>query len=335
MAFLGVGQLFTWSMTLGWTLIVPRLLGPANIGFISTGMSVAGILQIVLGAGTGVYVAREAVVRPDRAGQLVASAAILRLLLAPVFVVALFIWVHFAGYGHQENLVLYLCGAATILGLLSEPILSYFIATERLQYVAISDAISKASQGLAGIALAAAGVGAVGFGWCWVVAAAAVLALSIKWIRRFEYVTIKTNVADLREVARGSAVYWATGLFFTIYLWIDTAMLSLMTSPTVVGWYGVPTRLFATMLVVPSMFTRAWLPQLVRANQRSRSDLLHAARAPIEMVFAISLPIASLVAAVASPGIHLVYGARFAHAVPILIILGISLIPMYLNIMLK
>lgn len=335
LAFLGGGQLFTWTMTLAWTLIVPRLLGPSGIGMITTGMSVAGILQILLSAGSAVYVAREAVVSPERAGRLVVTAAIVRILLVPVFAAALATWVALAHYGHEQDLVLFLCGGATVLMMLQDPMASYFQATERMHFLAISDALNKAAQGLGGIALAVAGVGAVGFGWCWIVSAGLVVVLSVRWLRRYERVRLTTTVADLKDVIRGSLVYWATGLFFMIYLWIDTAMLSLMTNPTVVGWYGVPTRLFGTMLVIPTIFSRAWLPQLVRAYQSSPETLARVARPPIERVFALALPIAALIAAVAGPGIRLVYGHGYVHAIPVLIILGLALIPMYLNIMLN
>ena len=52
------------------------------------------------------------------------------------------------------------------------------------------------------------------------------------------------------------------------------------------------------------------------------------------MILGLSVPIASLVAISASPAIHLVYGPAYAQAVPVLIILGIGLVPMSLSIIL-
>ena len=334
LANLGAGQLFTWTMTLAWTLVVPRLLGPGGVGLILTGMSVAGVLQIFFGAGTGVYVAREIVVSPARAARLVATATLARLLVAPVFLGAIVIWAALANYSTEGNVVLYLSGAATVLYLLAEPMQSFFQATERMHYMALGDAIYKAAQGLAGIVVTLLGFGALGFAGCWVVAAGIVLLMSAHWVRRYTRLEFRTTWREIREVARGSIVYWTAGVFYMIYLWIDTAMLSLMTNPTVVGWYGVPSRLFGTMLFVPTVFSAAWFPRLVQAFQGSRHELHKAARVPVELVLCLALPIAALIAAAASPVIHLVYGPAYANAVPVLIILGFALIPMYLNIML-
>lgn len=334
LAALGVGQLFTWTMTLAWTLVVPRLLGPGDMGLITTGMAVAGILQIVLGAGTGIYVARELVVSPHRSSRVVVTAMFMRLLLIPFFMAAIFLWADLAHYSAEGRLVLYLSGGATALYLLAEPVQSYFQAIERMHYKALGDAINKAAQGLVGIVLTILGFGALGFAGCWLVMSGVVVLLSVRWAKRHVHLEWRTSMRDVRDIVRGSAVYWTNGLFYMIYLWIDTAMLSIMTNPTVVGWYGVPTKLFQTMMFLPTMLGTAWLPRLVRASERSRHDMHVAARTPVELTLGLAVPISALVAISASPVIHLVYGPAYAPAVPVLVILGIGLVPMYLSIIL-
>lgn len=334
LAVLGAGQLFTWAMTMAWTLVVPRLLGPSGLGMITTGIAVAGILQVVLGAGTGVYVAREIVVSPDRAGRLLVTAMAARLMLTPIFMAAIVIWAQLSHYSSEGKLVLYLSGGATVLYLLTEPAQSYFQAVERMHYRALGDAINKAAQGLVGIVLTLAGFGALGFAGCWLVMSGIVLVLSLRWVGRHIRLEWHTTRRELREIARGSVVYWTAGVFFLLYLWIDTAMLSVMTNSTVVGWYGVPTKLFQTMLFVPTLFSTAWLPRLVRAAERSPHELHEVSRTPVSLVLALAVPIAAVVAVSSSDVIHLVYGPAYANAIPVMIILAIALIPMYLNIML-
>ena len=63
-AVLAAAQLLTWTMTLLWTLVVPRALGPAGMGSIVTAWSVTGVLGIVLGLGTRNYLVREMRRRP-------------------------------------------------------------------------------------------------------------------------------------------------------------------------------------------------------------------------------------------------------------------------------
>jgi O-antigen/teichoic acid export membrane protein len=335
LAALAGGQLITWTMTLGWTLVVPRLLGPAEIGLIITAWSVTGILAILLGFGTKNYLVRAIVVDRDGAPGLVATGTVLRLLLSPLFLGVVVLWAHFARYGHEGNVVLYLAAGATILTLLAEPMQAAFQAIERMKYLAYSDVINKSVQGLLGIVLAVAGFGAVGFAGCWMVMSGVVLVLDALWLRPHVRLKLRTSGRRLVHMAKESVAYWAFGLFFMIYLWIDTAMLSLMTNPTVVGWYGVPTKLFQTAMVLPVMLSTAWLPRLVSVFERSPGDLPRAARAPIELAAVLGLPIAAGIAIAAGPIIHLVYGGAYDQAVPVMIILGLCIPPMYLNIMLS
>ena len=81
-------------------------------------------------------------------------------------------------------------------------------------------------------------------------------------------------------MVRQSLAYWAFGVFFTIYLWIDALMLSLMTNPEVVGWYGVPMKLFQTFMFLPVVISTAWLPRLVRAFLDGGSGRSRARRPP-------------------------------------------------------
>ncbi len=136
-------------------------------------------------------------------------------------------------------------------------------------------------------------------------------------------------------MARESMAYWAFGVFFMLYLWIDAAMLSVMTSPTVVGWYGVSTKLFQTLMVVPVLVSTAWLPRLVAVFERSPSDLPRAARAPVEIVLVTGVPIAAGIALIADPAIDRVYGPAYDGAVPVMVLLGLCIPVMYLNIMLS
>jgi O-antigen/teichoic acid export membrane protein len=111
-------------------------------------------------------------------------------------------------------------------------------------------------------------------------------------------------------------------------------MLSLLTRPEVVGWYGAPTRLFQTLMFLPVLISTAWLPRLVAAFEESPAQLRVAARMPVEFVLVLSVPIAAGTAIIADPLIHGLYGSAYANAVPVMVVLGLCIPPMYLNIML-
>jgi len=327
-------QLVTWTMTLLWTLVVPRALGPAGWGLIVSAMSVSGVAGIVLGLGTRTYLVRELVVNRAAAATLVGTALVLRRLLAPLFTVSVIAYAGLSHSDHEARLVLYLLAASTLLTLLAEPMQAGFQAIERMQYLAYSDIINKSAQALTGIALVVLGFRATGIAVNLAVVAAAIIVLNAFWLRRFVRIDVRTNTRKLVHMARQSLAYGAFGVFSMLYLWIDTIMLSLMTRAEVVGWYGAPIRLFQTLMFLPVLLSTAWLPRLVAAFEEGPERVRAAARMPLELVVVLSVPIAAGTAILADPMIHLLYGSAYGNAVPVMVVLGLCIPPMYLNIML-
>jgi O-antigen/teichoic acid export membrane protein len=334
-ALLSGSQAITWTMSLAWTVVVPRALGPANLGLIVTALSVTGVVGIVVGLGTKTYLVREMVLLPGDAPQLTGTALVLRTLLTPVYALAIAGYAAVAGIHGDARTVLWLIACATFLTLLAEPFQAAFQARERMEYLAYSDVIGKSAQALAGVALALVGVRAIGMAVLAAAIAVIVLVADAVWLRRLMTISLRTSVRRLLHMARASLAYWAFGVFFVLYLWIDTVMLSLMTSPTVVGWYGVPTRLFQTLMFLPAIVGTAWLPQLVTAHGEGMPSLRRASRQPIALVVSLSLPVCAATVAGSAAVIGTLYGPAYTHAIPVMVLLGLCIPPMYLNIMLN
>ncbi len=331
---LASGQVITWTMTLLWMLVVPRALGPTGWGTVVSALSVSGVAGIILGLGTRNYVVRELVVNRGAAPTLVGTAIVLRILLAPVFAACVIGYAWLSHSGHEARLVLYLLAAFTLLTLLAEPMQAGFQAIERMQYLAYSDIVSKSAQSVAGIALVLLGFRTIGIATSLVVIGAGVIVLDAFWLRRFVRFALRTSTRKLVHMANQSLAYWAFGVFSMLYLWIDTIMLSLMTRAEVVGWYGAPTRLFQTLMFLPVLLSTAWLPRLVAAFEISVERLGTTARTPLELVLVLSMPIAAGTAILAGPLIHILYGSAYGNAVPVMVVLGLCIPPMYVNIML-
>jgi O-antigen/teichoic acid export membrane protein len=204
-----------------------------------------------------------------------------------------------------------------------------------MEYLAYSDIISKSGQGLVGIVVVLLGFGVIGVTACWAVMTGLVVALDVYWLHNRVQIDLRTSLRRIATVVRESLPYWAFGVFFMLYLWIDFVMLSLMTNSEVVGWYGVPTRLFQTLMFLPVVVSTAWLPRFVRAFEEGKGQLGKTARQPVELVLLLSLPICAMTAIGAGPIIHLLYGSAYNHAVPVMVLLGLCVPPMYLNIMLS
>jgi O-antigen/teichoic acid export membrane protein len=329
------GQIVTWTMTLLFTLVVPRLLGPGQFGIINTALSVSGVLLIFAGLGTTNYLVREIVMHPDHGPKVIGTAMVLRLMLSPVIAVGGVVFARIAHYSHEQTVAICLAAIGSIAFLFQDAQCGAFQALERMHYQALGGVIAKAGQSLIGIAVALIGFGALGITGTTAALTILVVGIQAVWLRRHLRVDFRTSRQLVARMARGSMAFWATGVFYTFYLWIDTILLSLMTRPTVVGWYGAATTLVTTCMFLPGILATAWLPRFVDAFKRGRGELLATARAPIELILVASVPIAAALVMAGSVIVRVLYGSAFDHAAPVLVILAFFIPPTYVNMMMN
>ncbi len=330
---LALSQVVTWSLTLLWTLWVPRMFGPEGMGLVALAWAASNILIVVAGLGTRTVLVKEIAADTSQAPRLIGGALILRAAAAVPCLVLTAIYIRLGHLDGSLALVLYLGAGIAVASLFQEPLLAAFQGIERMEYLAYSEVLVKGGVGVAGIGIALAGATAAGQVWLNLVLATMALLASAYWIRRFFRIDLWPGWTYLLGLFRRSLSYWAFALFLTVYLWIDSTMLAVLTPKAVLGWYGVSTRLMNTLMFVPLIVSTAWLPRLSASYVAGDNELKREARVPLEIVLVLSLPMSFGAALVAAPLIGFLYGPAFWPAVPVFRILAISSLPMFINIL--
>jgi O-antigen/teichoic acid export membrane protein len=331
--FLAGSQVITWCAGLAWALFVPRALGANGTGVFTLSVAAAGILTVLIGLGTRPLLVREIAIDRDKASRLISTAIVLRLVLALPMLGVLAVFSRVGHFDQEEVVALYLGWGVCILYLLFEPVQAGLQALEKMQFLAYSDILTKTVVSLVSVGLVFLGFRVLGILTLSVVVMGIVLVMHIFWMRKYFTVNWRIRPAELWSLTKASLPYLGFALFFTFYLWIDALMLSVMTPERVIGWYGLPTKLFGTLMFIPVILSTAWLPRLAAAYADGDSALWAAARAPLQVVVALSLPVCVGVALVSNHLITFLYGPEFAQAVPVMTVLALSVPPMYLNIM--
>ncbi|MGD0372000.1 MAG: flippase [Candidatus Dormibacteria bacterium] len=332
-SWLTVGQVTTWMMTLVWTVVVPRRLGSSEMGIFTLSMAVGGVLMVIISLGMEPLLVRRMATDPEQAPRLIGTAIALRaLLLVPALVVTVLLAWLGPFHGEEGAAVLLGWAACVAPGVILGPVNSGFRAIEKMRYLTYSSVLSKALYTVSCIVMVVLGIRAIGILSAAVLTGFLVTALTLLWARPHFRIQWRVSRHDLTALFVDSLPYWSFAAFFTIYLWIDSVMLAVMTSSTVVGWYGLPTQLFGTLMSVPVILSTAWLTRLVQAHRGGTAGLLRTARPAIEMVVVISMPVCVGTVLVASRLVQALYGSGFAQSAPVLILLALCVPPMYLNV---
>jgi O-antigen/teichoic acid export membrane protein len=329
------GQLITWILTGMWTVVVPRAIGPQGMGLLVAAWAAAGIMSVMVGLGTRDFLVRRIAVNPSEAPAIVGTAITLRMLLSVPGVLLVFAYASFAGFGREQTTVIMIFSGTTLLLLLLEPIQAAFQALERMQYLVYADVVSKAGVTAGGIALVLFGFGPVALVTLGFSISMLILYMNLVWIRSYARIQWGFRFREIRALLKHSLAYWAFSAFLTLYLWIDSAMLSVMTTPTVVGWYGVPTKVWGALMFVPVILATALLPRFVMANLQGLEKLREVARPFLELVLVLSLPAAVGLAMVSGPLVELLWTPIYSPSIPVMVIIALSAPATYLNILLN
>jgi O-antigen/teichoic acid export membrane protein len=237
-----------------------------------------------------------------------------------------------AHFDHYQVVLLVVATASIPLSLTSEVLQAAFQGLERMQYLAYLDVLYKTITTAGGIVLVLLGFHVLGLVLLGVTAATLVLAASGRWARRHFDMVWRVDLAEVRRVAIASLPFWAAAMFLTFYTWIDSAILALLVSPTEVGWYGVSSKLFATLLFIPVIIGTATLARLTAMHKIGRDAFRRELTPIVGSTLVISLPIAAGTVAVAGPLVGLLYGPAFGESAAVLSILALAVPATYLNI---
>ena len=331
-AALAGGQVVTWALTLLWTLFVPRALGPAAMGQLTIATAATGVLSSVISLGIATLMIKEIARDHSRAPSLVGSAILLRVLciLPAALIVAVYLRLLHAD--RELTMVMVLATASMFLALFAGPITAAMQGMEQMELPTYTNVINRAATAVGGVALVMIGFHLVSLMVLGVVAAAVVLVLNAIWARPYYRIAWSVDWRDMWRLAVDSLPYFMNVLILTTYMWLDSVMLSFMTSSTVVGWYGVPTKVFSTLLFLPTMLGTAWFPRMAAAAARGERDLARISRPALEIVLVVSLPIAVGTTLVAARLTHGLFGPAYNASAPVLVILALALPATYVNI---
>jgi O-antigen/teichoic acid export membrane protein len=332
-AVLAGGQVFTWILSLLWTIVVPRTLGPRAVGQYVVAYSATSIVAAIAGLGISTLLVKEIARDRQQGSRMLGTAfgARIAAALPSAGLVAIFIQV--AHFDRFQATLIWIGTASMLLGLLLEPIQSAFQGIERMEYIAFGRGLNTALVTALGIALVLAGFGVISLMLLSLIVAALCVLLNLWWIRPYFSLGVRWDPAGVRALAVSSLPYWLIGINFTVYMWIDSILLSVLTSARVVGWYSVPLRLLGALLFVPVILSTAWLPKLASASVGGGERLRAVARPALEIVLILSLPVAAGAALTAGQLVPMLYGPGFVDSVTILVILSIALPAIYLNVM--
>ncbi|HEY8814894.1 MAG TPA: flippase [Candidatus Dormibacteraeota bacterium] len=323
----GIAQALSWIASIVLVVMLPRFLGDVSLGKLGFGLAITAIYGLIWDLGISTFLSKEIARTPGRAGELLANALALRMVLALVAGVAVLGTLAINGADPTTRAVALMLSVRMVLAAVGATIGGTLQGLQQMRTLSITSVVNNFTY-----AGAAAGALLAGGGVVWVAFANMLGVLAADGV----------NMADLVRHVRWTRPSWTVckylvlgGLPFLVsqaalfvYGQIDTVMLSFMTRDAVVGWYVAAIRVMSVPQVVPSILITVLFPAFAAgAHLPDRYNPI--VRRAITLIVLINLPMAVGIGLMPDRIIHVLhYPAAFEHSIIPIVLLaaGIPLI---------
>ena len=303
-------------------LILAALLMPADFGIIGLANTVTGIAQVLVGFGVD-----DVLLQRQRTMRMWSTPAFwISLTLGTLGMVGVMIAAPFAALAYHSHsvlwLILILAIAMPIRTLATVPSVQIRLAMN-FRFLAAYNTFEIAALQLGIIVFAWAGLGAYSFALP--VPLLALVKAGLFWRKAPPVIWRRFRLVQLRYMFGNSSIVFASRTIIEFVNQGDYIVLGLIASHNVVGLYYFAFRVSVQPVrMLAGNFNNVLFPALVQLRDEPSRQADAALRASRLLSYLV-VPFCFLQAALAGPGLTLLFGARWLGAIPIVQLLSIGL----------
>jgi O-antigen/teichoic acid export membrane protein len=291
-----MSQLANRAVDLVFAAFALRLLGVTGNGQYAIAVVTWLYLKTISDFGLSVLVTREAAREPERAGELLGSSTLMRILvlgavapLALLYITGGLAWFDLSAVSAGAIALLML---SIVPGSYGEAVNSVFNARERMELPAILNIFTNLSRFGLGLAALFAGFGVIGL------AVAAVVATTISAgayhvsLRHLDVRPVWVIRRDqISWFARVSWPLLLNALLLNLFFRVDVFVIQAARGDAALGTYDAAYKFVNMLIILPAYFTLAIFPILSRYAVDSAERLLHGFRMASKLMLIIAWPI--------------------------------------------
>ena len=315
-----------------FTMYVARYLAVEGFGVLSFALAFTAIFGVLTDIGLQTLMIREITRDKSLAPKYLGNIAVLKVVLGIITFGLIALTAQLAHYPAETVRVIYLIGLSVVLGAFSTMFYGLFRAHERMGFEALGGALSG------GLLLAGAfwaihhDFSIVGFAWIYFVASIIMLGYCFivsAW--KFTLPRIEVDLSFWKSTVKQAWPFALSGVFLTIYLWMDSVMLSAMKGNEAVGWYNAAYRLILILSIIPAAYFGSVFPIMSRFHVTSKDYLRLIYERSFKYMVVLAVPMAVGTTLLANKIILPIFGLEYYPSIVVLQILSWSMVFTFLG----
>lgn len=316
-------SLVRMAVGLGVGIWLARYLGPEQYGLLSYALAFVSLFSVMAACGLDDIIVREAVNRPEQQGELLGSAAALRLLGGMLTLGTAVLVVATLRPGDRLSLELVAIIAAGALFYSVGVIEFLFHARLQARLVVMGKSAAILVASAARVLLILAGASVIAFAWA-VLAEAALAACGLVIVYRLAGGQVSRWTISgerIKALLRDGWPLMAASMVITVYLRIDQVMLGELAGDGEVGVYAVAVRMAEVWYFVPAALYWSLFPGIVAARAADEGVFYTRLQKFYNVAAAAGYLVAIPTALVAQWLVPLLFGSDYAAAGSMLAVL--------------
>jgi O-antigen/teichoic acid export membrane protein len=305
-----------------YTVYMARYLGAEGFGIISFALAFTGMFSVIADLGLQPLTIREIARNKELTGKYLGNIAVIKFILGIITFLLIVLTINLMNYPKETVYVVYLIAFYVLVNSFNNMFYSIYQGHEKMEYVGIGN-ILNSSLMLLGVFIGMfLRFDVKGFAYIYLIAGIGVLVYNlvvISW--KFVKPRIEIDLKFWKNLLKEAWPFALSGIFVSIYFWVDSIMLSYMKGNEVVGIYNAAYKLVYVLLFIPSIYFTTVYPILSRMYLESKDNLKFMYERSLKYFAVIGIFIGVATVLFAKYIILLIYGESYILSIPALKIL--------------
>lgn len=330
--FLLIASLISYIIGFFILIYTARYLGAEGYGILSLALAFTGLFGVFINFGLNTLTVREVSREKSFSNKFLSNTAFIKLIFSILTFVLIAMIINLIGYPQKVDYVIYLITISLIISSFSGIFNSIFQAHEKMEYQSISTILTSILMLSGVLIIIYYKLDIIFFASLYIITNIAILLYSfIIYSWKFSLPKIEVDVSFLKQTLKEAWPFAITGIFVTIYYYIDSVLLSIMVGNEVVGWYTAAYSLIMVLLIIPTTLNTVIFPVMSHFFVTSKSSLRLAQEKYFKYMTIIGIPIGVGTTLLANKIILLIFGTQYTNSIIALQILVWSSVIIFIS----
>jgi O-antigen/teichoic acid export membrane protein len=310
-----VGQIVSLGIAAAYGIVLARYLGVTGFGLLSTAIAFTSVFTPFTSLGLSTLATREVARDKSLASKYLGNLIIIEIALASGTFCLIALAAYVLRYPQETITLIYVLALSVVSGGFTGVFYSLFQAFERMEYQSLGLILSTGATFAVVMWGITARLGVVWFAFAYLVGSLAVAIYSLTvYSTKFSLPHIEVDLKFWRRILPEALPFALTGLFTTIYFYIDSVLLSVMRGAEAVGLYNAPYRLIMVLLFIPTVISTAVFPAMSRFHATANDSFRLIYKRYFKYMAIVSVPLGIGTTLLAGQIITLIFGVAYGNS---------------------